>query len=259
MTTKSERRKILMSEPVIGITCSHRKNSPDQYMLAGAYCRSVEKAGGIPVLLPVVKVLLSPAKFERPLGSFCQGLLLSGGGDFDPSLFGELPHPHLGSVDLLRDHWEITLIHKAQTEGLPLLGICRGMQAINIALGGSLYQDLPSQYPPGASLIEHRPSSPGEQVGHRVSIKEDTNLHSFLERTEIWTNSHHHQAIKDLAPGLKISARSDDQVIEGIEGTGEHLLLGVQWHPERQNGADSQKLFAGFIRACREKATGKKN
>jgi len=246
-----------MSKPVIGITCSHRKGSPDQYHLAGEYCRAVERAGGIPVLLPAVESLLPPAELGRPLSSFCQGLLLSGGGDFDPGLFGEPPHPCLGKVDLLRDRWEIALIHQALKEGLPLLGICRGMQALNVALGGTLYQDLPSQYPADTALLEHRPSRGGDDAEHQVRIKEGSKLHFLLGQTTVLVNSYHHQAVKGLAPGLRISAWSEDQVIEGIEGGGGQWLIGVQWHPERMTGPAAQKLFDGLIAACREKEAGK--
>jgi putative glutamine amidotransferase len=204
----------------------------------------VERAGGIPVLLPPVKSL------KRPLASYCQGLLLSGGGDPDPSLYGELPHPKLGKVDQERDHWELLLIRKAREEQIPILGICRGMQILNVALGGSLYQDLPSQY---IQVGEHWQKLPGEEVSHQVQIKESTILHSLLEKGIIWTNSHHHQALKKLALGLIISAQSDDGVIEGIEATGEDFTLGVQWHPERLAIPESARIFTGFIRACRKK------
>ena len=213
-------------------------------MVAGRYCRAVERAGGIPVLLPPVKSL------KQPLASLCQGLLLSGGGDPDPSLYGELPHPKLGKVDQERDHWELTLIHKAREEQIPILGICRGIQILNVALGGSLYQDLPSQY---IEADEHWQKLPGEEVSHRVQIKESTMLFSLLEQNIIWTNSHHHQAIKKLALGLIISAQSDDGVIEGVEATGEHFILGVQWHPERLTTQESSRIFAGFISACQKK------
>lgn len=237
-------------EPIVGITCSHDRNrQPDQYQLAGAYCRAVQKVGGIPVLLPAIP------RMERPLSSFCQGLLLSGGGDFDPGFFGEAPHSALGTVDYERDCWEINLIRKARREGLPILGICRGMQAINIALGGSLYQDLPSQYPESGKdgLVEHSQSIPGDQVTHRVKIAESSLLYKIVESTEIWTNSHHHQAVKGTAPGLEITAWSDDGVIEGIEGKDDRFLLGVQWHPERLSTPESHRLFAAFVRACRGK------
>lgn len=237
-------------EPIVGVTCSHdRKRQPDQYHLAGAYCRAVEKAGGIPVLLPAV------TRLERPLASFCQGLLLSGGGDFDPVFFGELPHPVLGTVDYQRDCWEILLINKARREGLPILGICRGMQAINIALGGSLYQDLSSQYPVNGKqgLLGHQQSAPGDQVTHRVKITVHSLLHRIVNSTEIWTNSHHHQAVKETAPGLKVTAWSEDGVIEGIEGEDDRFLLGVQWHPERLATPESERLFAAFVAACHGK------
>ncbi|HHW12809.1 MAG TPA: gamma-glutamyl-gamma-aminobutyrate hydrolase family protein [Firmicutes bacterium] len=235
-------------KPVIGVTCRHdRKQIPDQYMLAGAYCRAIEKAGGIPVLLP------AQAEFDRPLHSFCQGLLLSGGGDIDPAFFNEEPHPRLGTVDQERDRWELLLVRKAYAEGLSMLGICRGVQVLNVAFGGTLYQDLPAQYAqrPNRPLLEHNQQIPGDQVSHRVTIAAGSLLARILESTEIWTNSHHHQAVKDPAPNLRITARSDDGVIEGLEGTGDHFLVGVQWHPERLASPDSQRLFAAFVRACR--------
>jgi putative glutamine amidotransferase len=238
-------------EPVIAITCSHDQNrQPDQYQLAGAYCRAIKGAGGIPVLLPALDAL------NRPLGSFCQGLLLSGGGDFDPALFHEAAHGRLGRVDPERDRWEISLIRRACREGLPVFGICRGLQAMNVALGGSLYQDLPSQYRSAGSipLLEHNQENPGHEVSHQVRIAEDSLLFKIIGAAEIWTNSHHHQAVKDLAPGLTICARSDDGVIEGIEGTG-GFFLGVQWHPERLSTPEAVRLFTAFVQACRERKT----
>lgn len=235
-------------KPVIAITCCHDRNRrPDQYTLAGAYCRAIAKAGGIPVLLPALAAL------ERPLRSFCQGLLLSGGGDFDPVFFNEAPHPQLGTVDRIRDQWEIHLIRAAWTEDLPVLGICRGLQALNVAFNGTLYQDLPDQYPSGEKgpLLEHSQRLPGDQVSHRVTIAEGTLLSTVLGSTEIWTNSHHHQAVKEPGANLRITAWSDDGVVEGLEGTGGSFLLGVQWHPERLDTPDAQRLFAGFVGACR--------
>lgn len=232
---------------MIAITCCYDKNrQPDQYTLAGAYCQAVKKAGGIPVLFPAL------ARLERPFSSFSQGLLLSGGGDFDPAYFNEEPHPKLGTVDRERDHWEITLTRKARREGLPILGICRGMQALNLAFGGSLYQDLPSQYRPEQKRpsIEHNQHLPGNQVSHRVVVEEASQLFSIVGSTEIWTNTHHHQGVKEVGSGLKISAHSDDGVIEGIEGGNSAFLLGVQWHPERLTTPESQQLFESFVRAC---------
>jgi putative glutamine amidotransferase len=240
-----EKKRI--SNPIIVITCCHARNrQPDQYMLAGDYVRAVKTAGGIPLLFPAL------ARLERPLSTVCAGLLLSGGGDFDPSYFNEEPHPKLGTVDRERDCWEIMLIRRAHGEGLPILGICRGMQALNLAFGGSLYQDLPSQYQAESKrpLLEHAQALPGNQVSHRVAVDAASLLFSIVGSTEIWTNTHHHQGVKEVGSGLKIVARSDDGVIEGIEGRAGAFLLGVQWHPERLATPASQRLFAEFVRAC---------
>lgn len=225
-------------KPVIGITCRHFvETGGNEYRVAAGYIEAVEKAGGIPLVLPPVH---DRAAFPV---SICQGFLLSGGGDPDPRLYGEEDHPRLGTVDRNRDRWEIYLIRRALRQKIPVFGICRGLQMINVALGGSLYQDLPDQ----AGIYGHCQESPAEKVSHRVWVEEGTLLYKIIKRERIWTNSHHHQAVKEVAPGLVVSARTGDGVVEALEGSGGSFLLAVQWHPERLASSGARKLFAAFV------------
>lgn len=225
-------------KPVIGITCRHFvKTGGDEYRLAVGYIEAVEKAGGIPLILPPVH---NRASFPV---SICQGLLFSGGGDPEPRLYGEEDHPRLGSVDRDRDYWEIYLIRRAVRQKIPVFGICRGLQIINVALGGSLYQDLPGQ----AGIYGHNQDKPAEKVSHRVWVEEGTLLYKIIKRKRIWTNSLHHQAVKVVAPGLLVSARTEDGVVEALESPGGSFLLAVQWHPERLASPGARKLFTAFV------------
>lgn len=240
-----------MMKPVIGITCRHLIDSgSDQYLLAAQYVQAIEREGGIAVILPAA------GEFDRPLRSICDGLMLTGGGDLDPGLFSEEPHPKLGWVDPERDKFEISLIQRAKSEDLPVLGICRGMQMLNVALGGNMYQDLESQAP---HALRHMQRRPPERVSHRVWVEEGTRLFHIIRRRRIWTNSLHHQAIKDPAPGFTVSARADDGVAEAIELPGDLFFLGVQWHPERLFRQSARLLFVEFLRNAREKAPAGQN
>jgi len=226
-------------KPVIGITCRHFVGAGcDEYRLAARYIEAVEKAGGIPLVLPAVNNrALSPA-------SICQGLLFSGGGDPEPGLYGEEEHPRLGSVDRDRDYWEIHLVRRAVRQKIAVFGICRGLQVINVALGGTLYQDLPAQ----AGIYGHSQDRPAEKVSHRVWLEEGTLLHKIMKRKRIWTNSLHHQAVKEVAPGLVVSARTADGVVEALELPGDSFFLSVQWHPERLAYPGARKLFTAFVK-----------
>lgn len=224
--------------PVIGITCRRVIGADaDEYRLAAQYVAIVEKAGGIPLLLPALAVR------ERLPAAFCHGLLFSGGGDPDPRLYGEKELFPLDSVDRERDNWEIFLLQQAFSFGIPVFGICRGVQILNVALGGSLYQDLPAQL----RIYNHRQKAPAEKVSHRVQVEEGSLLGKVLRRKRIWTNSLHHQAVKDIAPELIVSARTGDGVVEALEARRGSFLLAVQWHPERLSSPGARRLFAEFI------------
>ena len=234
--------------PVIGVTCSSKLpgEGKSEYVLARPYISAVERGGGIPIILPPLLELVRRGAWS--LRRICHGLILSGGGDPDPALFNEKPHDKLGQVDRERDEWEIFLCKMAWLERVPILGICRGLQILNIALGGSLYQDIPSTLP---EAINHMQDTPAEFLSHQVLIEEESRLFSILRKDRIWCNSLHHQAIKAVAPQLAVVARSEDGVIEAVEArtreAGEGFVLGVQWHPERLKQPATDLIFAEFI------------
>ena len=212
-----------------------------------AYVRSVLEAGAIPLILP-------PAiGAARAMGALegLDALLLTGGEDVDPSWYGAAPSPSLGSVDRERDLFELALFAAARQRGMPILGICRGIQLINVALGGTLWQHLPGERP---SAIEHdRPDARSVRT-HAVSLEAGSRAAAVLGRTAMEVNSFHHQGIRDLAPTLHPSGWAEDGLIEAVEGAGdEPWLLAVQWHPEEMF-SDAAAPERGLFRALAEAA-----
>lgn len=210
------------------------------------YVKSIEKSGGIPVILPVN----NDADELASILSRLDGIVLSGGSDIDPLLYGEDPLPKLGFVFKEVDTFYDTLIHKAAQLHVPIFGICKGIQAINVAFGGTLYQDLEAQK---GNVYKHTQQTPREIPSHRITIKKDSYLSFLGER--ILVNSFHHQAIKEVAPGFKVSAHAADGVVEAIESMEEGFILGVQWHPEMMASHDDQsmlKLFEKFNTICQK-------
>jgi putative glutamine amidotransferase len=239
-----------MSRKIVGIlgsTSTAKEDfGPKQY-LNRAYVWAVENAGGTPIILPVTR---EPEAISRYL-SLLDGLLLSGGVDVDPACFGETPHPKLGEVDDDRDTTELPLIREALAQDMPVFAICRGIQSLNVALGGSLYQDIPSQTP---SPIHHRQSDigiPRNQTSHSVQIVPDSRLHHIVGLDEIQTNSFHHQALKQVANGLVVTAYAPDDIIEAVESPAHRYVVAVQFHPEETAPTDlpSRQLFEAFIAA----------
>ena len=200
-----------------------------EYRLA-ALITAVEEAGGIPAL-PALAAWSMPA-------AVC-GLLFSGGGDPDPRLWGGSDFL-LDSMYRHRDDWRSSWCNRPASASV--FGICRGLQVINVALGGNLYQDLPAQLG-----VSHRQEKPAGKVSHRVLVEEGTLLARILKRKRIWTNSLHHQAVKEPAPGLAVAARSGDGVVEALEAQEGPFLLAVQWHPERLKSPGARRLFRAFI------------
>jgi len=217
------------------------------------YVEGVADAGGIPVVLPPVA---GPRAAEALLEGM-DGLLLSGGSDLDPGYYGEEAVPELGVTLPERDAFEMALLEHALRRQMPILGICRGMQILNVALGGTLYQDLPSQMD-HMVLLGHRQETPKWQPTHEVEVEGDSRVAEILGANELKVNSYHHQAIKDLASGLVAVAWAPDGVIEAIESSdlAKRWLVGVQWHAEamREAGPEHRNLFEAHVAAAQRHA-----
>ncbi|MGB9799311.1 MAG: gamma-glutamyl-gamma-aminobutyrate hydrolase family protein [Thermanaerothrix sp.] len=230
-----------MPKPLIGITLGRKfKDDEGLFAISETYITAVERAGGIGVLLPALR---DDEAVHRVLQRL-DGLLLTGGADVDPALFGGQPHPSVYGVDACRDATEIALVRMAVENGWPFLGICRGIQVINVALGGTLYTDLPDQL---GTQVAHR----SEEVGHLVRIDPSSRLASVVNTAELRVNSYHHQGIERLAPGLKAVGWAPDGLIEAVEVPGHPFGLGVQWHPERRlDFPPHLALFEALIQAA---------
>jgi putative glutamine amidotransferase len=221
-------------------------------MLRQNYFRAVAAVGGAPLLIP-------PLDQEDILGAIYErldGVLLSGGGDVAPQFYSEETHPTTSEIDIDRDNAEFWLVRRALEDGKPLLGICRGIQVINVALGGTLYQDIASQID---TTIDHtitkRADSEWRYMAHDISLEPGSHLARMLEATSLPANSAHHQSIKDLAPGLRITGCSPDRVIEAVEVVSGGFAIAVQSHPEAlwaEADPRWQAMFAAFVGAARE-------
>jgi putative glutamine amidotransferase len=181
---------------------------------------------------------------------------LSGGSDLDPGYYGEAPDTELGPTIPERDTFEMALVGLALRRGIPILGICRGMQVLNVALGGTLYQDLPSQWE--GDVLKHRQTIPKWRPSHEVEVRDGSYIAEVMGRDVVKVNSYHHQGVKDLAEGLVVTGRSADGVVEAVEARNisEHWLLGVQWHAEAMRGAGPQQesLFEAHVSAAERHA-----
>ncbi len=213
------------------------------WMLPG-YMDGIRQAGGIPIIFPFTE---DERELDRLTG-ICDGFLFTGGHDVSPELYHETPLEGLVSACRKRDVMEKIVLEKALKADKPVLGICRGIQFINAALGGTLYQDLPSQHP---SETEHHQHAPYDIPVHDVEIIKDTPLHRILKADSIHVNSYHHQAVRDLAPCLKPAAVSPDGLVEAVFMEDRKYLLAVQWHPEFSFRTDkySRMIFDSFINA----------
>ena len=227
----------------IGIT-TYARDEEGRYSIPGLYLDAVRAAGGIPILLtpgePQVESLLSQV----------DGLLLAGGGDVNPDRYGSSGHPEVYAVDEARDVLEFKLVSMALEQQLPLLGICRGLQVINVALGGTLIEHLPD-------VIEDKTAHclvPRAPTEHAIELAADSRLAGIYQETHFSAASWHHQAIGDVAPGLTIVGRAPDGTIEALEMADHPELIAVQWHPELTAATDpiQQRIFSTFIEICRQ-------
>jgi putative glutamine amidotransferase len=238
-----------MSQPLIGVTTYRTGSSSSAIATIGSpesYLQAVRAAGGTPLLIPVV---LSNEELDDLLPRL-DGVLFPGGGDIDPALFQGHAHREVYGIDPDRDRIELHLTRRAAAQQIPFFGICRGIQVINVAMGGSLYTHIPDQHP-HAMRHDWYPDIPREYLAHAVKVQPGSQLASLLGQTEVQTNSLHHQGVDVVASGFQPVAWAPDGLVEAIELPGHPFGLGVQWHPENlQAYGEMRALFQKFIQAA---------
>ncbi len=231
--------------PLIGITTYVTPAQWGYWDLEAAlipqdYVNAIERAGGRPLLVPPTL-----EGVDETLDAL-DGIILTGGSDLDPALYDEEAHPETFGIHRLRDDAELALLHGAMERDLPLLGICRGIQVINVGLGGSLHQHVPEL----VGHEGHKNDPPGEFVEHEVEVLPDTRLAEVLG-THTRVQSHHHQGLKSIAEGLREAARAEDGLVEAVEAPDKRFAVGVLWHPE---AGDDDSLFEAFVEEARRHA-----
>jgi putative glutamine amidotransferase len=238
----------MADRPLIGITM-RLELATRRFYLGRDYCEAVYAAGGLPVHIP----LITDSEHIRETVSKLDGVLLPGcDSDPAPSLYGEDPHPNLGHVVPEKDSTDLQVIVEAERRSIPIFGICFGMQILNVARGGTLIQDIPTQV---ANAINHQQGVPRERNSHRIRIDDGSLIASLKGNDEdVLVNSHHHQAVREAGKGLKATSWTSDGVIESVEDTTGKPVFAVQWHPELSWETDplSRALFDQFIAACGE-------
>ena len=236
-----------MAQPVIGLTLDHEPtggySKQPWYALRENYCAAVAAAGGLPVLLPH-----EPARATEYL-DILDGLIVTGGAfDVDPKLFGaKTKHESVSTKDR-RTAFELAICKDALEADTPILGICGGEQLLNVALGGTLIQHIPDEV---KNALAHEQPNPRTEPGHSVAIAKNSLLHRITGALQLEVNSAHHQAVKDVAPGMVADAVAPDGVIEGVEDPKRRFCLGVQWHPEYLLSEGDKRIFSAFIAAAR--------
>jgi putative glutamine amidotransferase len=236
-----------MRAPIIGLTTFDDEQNERPYaMLQTHYVRAVVAAGGVPVLIPNQL----PEEMWMELYASLNGILFTGGGDIRTELFNGTPHPKVNEVDDERDSLELPLLRVAVEDGKPFLGICRGLQVTNVALGGTLYTHIADQHP-DAQRHDWYPNIPRNYLAHPVRVDEGSRIAGILGEPVLQVNSLHHQGIKDLAPALKAVAYAPDGIIEAVELPDHPYGFAVQWHPEWLTDQESmQRLFKSFVDAA---------
>jgi putative glutamine amidotransferase len=250
MSFKSKQNwEYLMTKPFIGVT-SYRIKHPTKswnYMgMTEAYVEAIYEAGALPLLIPVG---ISNEDLDA-IHQKVDGVLFTGGGDVSPGIYKGKDHPAIAGVDPDRDRIEMHLVKQVIANKTPFLGICRGLQVINVALGGTLYTDVYDQHP-NAQMHNYWPDYPRDQISHPIQVSEGTHLSKILNQSIVEVNSLHHQGILDMAPGLTANAHAPDGLIEGIELEEYPYGVAVQWHPEWLPATHRQpELFRSFIKAA---------
>lgn len=239
----------VLNNPVIGISSTIKKhNNTPSVDVNEKYIQAITQAGGVPIVLPI-----GTEEMAEQWVSLCDGILLTGGEDVGPYLYHAHPSPQIQKTNEKRDKIESKLIIQAQNQKKPILAICRGLSILNVALGGTLIQDI-NTYTPNA--INHNQQAARSDATHEVEIDESSYLYNILKRSKIRVNSMHHQAIDVLSPALKkVAITAPDGMIEAVEGIDENpLVLGIQWHPEELASKDPSMvaLFQAFIGECNQ-------
>jgi putative glutamine amidotransferase len=230
-------------KPLIGLTMSLQEERIQT--VSREYSDAVRRAGGMPVAIPNCADLESVAETAERMDA----VVLTGGGDIDPSLFGEEPLPGLGEIVPERDRIETALVRQLLQRDKPILAVCRGCQVLNIAAGGDMYQDLYTQC---KGVLQHHQRSPRHHPTHTIHLVKGTLLHQLAQDNTTRVNSFHHQAVRSVPPPLRVAARTADGVIEAIESDRHRFVVGVQWHPECMVGEDpfSRRLFEALVEAA---------
>ncbi len=249
-----------MKKPLIGICANYSSSDAaglttylgvagqEWQLLADDYIKAIERAGGVPIILPVTEELST----LEPIVQMLDGILFTGGSDIDPQCYGDLPRYGIGGIEPRRDSHEVALAKKVISElRIPVLGICRGSQVLNVAMGGTLYQDLRLERPDG--MNHTLTSAPKHYPTHTVAIKPNSRLHAIFQTETLAVNSLNHQAVKELGQGFEETMTAPDGVIEGIEMTGERFVVAVQWHPEMMIDRNPEYLvlFEAFVNSCK--------
>lgn len=243
--------------PLIGVSTSEVRladnvdqtpqgEPPRREMALGLkYVQAIEAAGGLPVVMPPLAL---PA--IEPLLDRLSGICLSGGPDLDPAAYAARPHPQLGPTEPELDRFELELARSVWDRGLPMLAICRGLQALNVSRGGTLHQHVPERF---GDRLEHRQAAPGNKPAHSVTVTPGSRLAGLLGKRRLEVNSFHHQAIAQIGAGLHEAARAPDGVIEAVEAHGAGFVIGVQWHAETMVRRKAHAaLFEGLVDAARD-------
>lgn len=240
--------------PIIAVTTTSYSGAEyrtPQVLLGSPYIEAIERVEATPLLI-------TPSHGEISIADLLEmsdGVLLTGGEDVDPSRYGQKPHPKLETVNHRRDEMEFTVLERALELGLPVLAVCRGLQILNVAFGGTLYQDLPSQKPEG---VIHEQDAPINERWHGATVEADSRVAELFGATEFQINSFHHQGIDRLGEGLRPVGWAEDGLVEAVEAVDHPWVIGVQWHPERSEvelpdhrGHPDWRLFAAFAEEAR--------
>lgn len=231
-------------KPVIGITARVEKDQT--YTLDPVYAKAILQSGGLPLIVTIVEEEDIPLLCER-----LDGLIVTGGGDINPTLYGEEPHPSLGAVYPGSDEYEKELITEFLKLDKPFMGMCRGLQMLNITLGGTNYQDLEAEFE--GKLYQHLQLAMRTHRTHSVELEEDSRLYEIMGEKKFHVNSFHHQGVRKVSDQLRVAARAADGLVEALESDHYQFVLGIQWHPEEfalQNDQASINIFDRFVSEC---------